>query len=525
MLNSMHTTNPNSESTRMHASGALEKKMALADAISFDFFDTLFVRTLLDPEDAFDLLGKRFGIDDFRSRRRAAQAEAFRRIRKAGRREITLEDIYTCFDRLPVAPQDAMRAEYELELSLLHPNAEMLDIFNLALNTGKPVAITSDMYLPADFFREALRRHDLAEVPLFISSDRNATKRDRGELFDLLAAELRLAPERILHIGDNLQSDIRQAEARGLSVHFYSEQRKPQALRFCSPETSLARGLLRKHRSGILPDSCQELGFLYGGAAAVGFLDWIGEKSRCDRIDHVLFLARDGYILHHLADSGICGQLPPHHYFLGSRTAFTLSAMNDANFLEFIPFLLSGAEGLSPAELLERIDVSVPDKGIMEGFGLDEAAVVTHARLDQLAGFLYAYRWEILKICRRNRRALFSYLKALGIRAGSRVALVDIGWNGTTQDAFELAIRNLIDLEVFGYYFCLADTPGRWERQSHRRMTALFSPPSVSADLVARLYENRIAVELFFSAPHHSVVGLSCSSGGSIAAVEDRGQG
>ena len=92
---------------------------------------------------------------------------------------------------------------------------------------------------------------------------------------------------------------------------------------------------------------------------------------------------------------------------------------------------------------------------------------------------------------------------------------------GGAQDAFELAIQNIIDIKVFGYYFCLADTPECLERQKMRRMSALISSSSISSSLVAHIYKNRAAVEMFFSAPHQSVIGLVFSYDGRIVAMED----
>lgn len=499
----------------------LEQKIANADAVSFDFFDTLFVRSLLNPEDVFDILGKRFGINDFRILRQAAQAEAFRRMHHAGLKEITLAGIYACFDQLAVPPEELMLAEYELELSLAHPNTELIELFLKTVASGKTVVLTSDMYLPVEFFNEAFQLHSLPPVPVFVSAASNATKRDKGELFDIVAAKLELVHGRILHIGDNLQSDVIQAKAKGLTTFHYQEYRRPPQLKHSAPEASLARGLLRKHVNEIEPNSYRELGFLYGGPAAVGFLDWVTVQARRDNIDRVLFLARDGYILERIAKSRTDNQLPPFNYFLGSRVAFTLAAMTDANFLEFLPFLVSGAEGLSPYELLERIGVPPPANKVMENLGLGADVIITHSRLEPLREFLYAYRWEILKVCRANRRALFAYLNALGIRPGNRIALVDVGWSGTTQDAFELAIQNMINIKVFGYYFCLADTQECLKRQQTRRMSALFSSSSISSSLVARIYQNRVAVEMFFSAPHPSVIGLASSYDGRIMATED----
>jgi len=499
----------------------LEQKITAAAAVSFDFFDTLFVRSLLAPEDVFDIIGRRFGINNFRSMRQAAQIEAFRRMHHVGLNEITLASIYACFDQLVVQPEELMQAEYELELSLIHPNAELIELFVKTVASGKPVVLSSDMYLPIEFFTEAFQLYGLALVPMFISSARNATKRDHGELYDIVAAELGLAHERILHVGDNLDSDVKQAKAKGLTTFYYREYRCPPKLHHYTPEASLARGLLRKHNIQIRADTYQELGFLYGGPAAVGFLDWITEQAQRDKIDRILFLARDGYILDRIARLRADSQLPRFDYFLGSRVAFTLATITEANFTEFLPFLLSGSEGLSPYELLERIGVSAPANKVMEDIGLGTNTTVTHSQFLHLQKFLHAYRWEILKICRRNRRSLLAYLKMLGIQQGNRVALIDIGWNGTTQGAFESAIQNLIDIDVFGYYFCLADTPERLKCQQTRRMSALISTPSISTELVARIYDNRVGIELFFSAPHQSVIGLATSPEGCVVAVED----
>jgi predicted HAD superfamily hydrolase len=499
----------------------LEQKIAAADAVSFDFFDTLFVRPLLNPEDVFDILGKRFGISDFRNLRRAAQAKAFRRMHRRGLKEITLADIYTCFGQLTVAPAEIMHAEYELELSLAHPNAELIGLFLKTVAAGKMVVLTSDMYLPVEFFNDAFLQHALPLVPMFISASSNATKRDQGDLFDIVAAELKLEHGQILHIGDNLHSDVKQANAKGLTTFHYQEYRSPPPLKHSAPEASLARGLLRKHANEIAPNSYKELGFLYGGPAAVGFLDWITVQARRDNIDRVLFVARDGYVLERIAKSRTDHQLPPFHYFLGSRVAFSLAAMTEANFSEFLPFLVSGSEGLSPYELLERIGVSPPANEVMAGLGLGADNLITHSQLGTVEKFLYAYKWEILKVCRTNRRALFAYLKALGIQPGNRVALVDVGWRGGTQDAFELAVQHLMDIKVFGYYFCLADTPESLARQKTRRMSALITSSSIPSRLIARIYENRAAVEMFFSAPHKSVIGLVSSSNGGIVTTED----
>nr|VUD34248.1 Predicted hydrolase (HAD superfamily) [Raoultella sp. NCTC 9187] len=63
----------------------LAKKIDMAEVVSFDFFDTLYLRPLSDPEDAFTLLGEKLNIENFRAKRQQAQAEAFRVMVQEGR--------------------------------------------------------------------------------------------------------------------------------------------------------------------------------------------------------------------------------------------------------------------------------------------------------------------------------------------------------------------------------------------------------------------------------------------------------
>lgn len=493
------------------------------DAVSFDFFDTLFIRPLCDPEDIFDIVGDHFGLLNFRDIRKSAQAEAFRRMKKRGRLEITLEDIYDCLD-MDIPRSEVMRTEYETELTFLKPNDELIPIYVKSIEAKKLVSIISDMYLPKDFFTECLKRHSLPEVPLFISSECNATKRDSGELFDLVIKTIDKYPDRILHIGDNPFSDIQRAREKGMQTHLYRESYKPASADRIPPLTSVAKALIRVHSSIVTPDSYKEIGFKFGGPAAVGFLDWIIEQSRVDKIDHILFLSRDGYILNRLTMLQKSDQLPRYHYFWGSRVAFSMAAMDETSFAAYIPFLLSGSDGLAPRELLERIGVPPPSAEVMAELGVGDDIKVLCETRNTVIRFLYAFRWEILKICQRNRRALFKYLINLGITDGCRVALVDVGWNGTTQEAFERSIKKLVNLDVFGYYFSLSNLPECLERQQKYKMISMTSSQQLTPDFNPLIYQNRTLVELLFSAPHCSIIGWN-DIGNGIIPIEDRGRG
>jgi FMN phosphatase YigB (HAD superfamily) len=507
----------------------LAERLDQASCISFDFFDTLFARPFAEPEFVFDLLGRRLGMADFRQKRVAAQAEAFRRMRAQGRKEIRLNDIYACFDAPAEQQAHWAQAEAELELALLAPKPEVLRLFHALRAAGAQLAICSDMYFPRDFFENALRQHriDVVEI-LLVSAEENATKRDAGELFDVLVQMSGQSAESVLHIGDHAMADIQRAQERGLMAFHYDA--KPSTSRERAERAYTLHGLWERCKTEANDSLFERLGFLYGGPANLGYLQWLAEQCRNDGIEHLLFLSRDGFLLERLAKhkhvQGHVRDLPPFHYFTGSRVAYYLAAITEKNFSTYIPFLLSGCGGLKPRELLERIGVTPPAEQVMRDLGLGAEVSITQQMQEQLASFLFAWRTEILKVCARNRRALRLYLDSLGIHSGAKVGLVDVGWSGSTQEAFLAAVSPWMDVNVTGYYFCLADTPERLARDKAQNMRAMITSITHNAEFIDQIYRKRSIVELFFSAPHATVIGWQTNhKNGQVESIMDIGRG
>ncbi|WP_313683137.1 hypothetical protein [Pantoea sp.] len=492
---------------------SLRHQAKQARVISFDFFDTLFVRPLNDPEDAFDLVGCKFGLDNFRQLRRKAQALAFKQMVKEGRKEITLENIYNQFPDVRSDVGALARAEYDIELALVEPNPFFLKFFYEMQAAGKTVVITSDMYMGEDFFRAALDKYNIPQVPLYISATRNATKRDTGEIFDFIIQDCEVSADDILHIGDNELADVVRPREKGLKVWHYQPEHlrtkhQRSKLKGQSLGTSLIEGLYRTSAPEEVPNhTFQQLGYVYQGSATLGFLEWIRKQCIKDEVDNLLFVSRDGFSLERLARNYFSDRLPDFSYFMGSRIAFNLALMTEDNFGQHINFLMSGSDGLSPGELLERIGIEPPTDDVMYSLGVPPQMIIKPENYALVQKFLLGYKAEILKVCQRNRRGLFIYLNNLGIKPGDTVALVDVGWSGTTQEAFEQTVKSFFNINVVGYYFCLANTIERRRRDSHMNMKALINAESFPQAVIDKVYENRVAVELFFSAPHNTVIG------------------
>lgn len=81
---------------------------------------------------------------------------------------------------------------------------------------NKRIVFVSDMYLEGHRIRALLAEQldDVSQADVFASTDGQGSKR-QGALFGYVAERLKTAPERILHFGDNFESDYRKAKAAG----------------------------------------------------------------------------------------------------------------------------------------------------------------------------------------------------------------------------------------------------------------------------------------------------------------------
>ncbi|ACM28443.1 hydrolase [Rhizobium rhizogenes] len=494
------------------------------EVVSFDFFDTLFVRTVIEPEDVFHIIARKIGCPEFPARRREAQTRAFVTMHAEGRNEISLTDIYRELSIVGFKSSDVMDLELDLEKKVALPNYELLPFFMETITSGRKVIIVSDMYLPLDYFTAALEDFGIPPVDIFVSCELDATKRDTGELFRKIAGNLGISGKQILHVGDNLTSDVKRACEQGWQAFHYVSRVIPAVIESGAPmplEYSISRGLSKRNIPEIAPDSYTAMGYHYAGPAAVAFYEWIKGRAIKDGVSHILLMARDGYIIDRVRQFDNNSINIPFSYFSGSRTVFSLASITENNFADCLPFLMSGSDGLSARDLLARINVPLPDARLLEDLGLGDGVVITHENTRQAEDFLWSLKWHILKTCRENRRGLFGLMSKLGLSADSKVAMVDIGWNGTTQAAFETAIGAILPLDVTGYYLALTDKNECVERRKKSSMSAMFDASAADASHAMSLYDNRVAVEFLFSAPHNSVVSLSWSDNGKVISHSD----
>ena len=281
------------------------------EIVSFDIFDTLLLRPYIRPTDLFLHLEKMEKMPFFCASRIEAEKNA--RIKHAKCEDITLDMIY---DEIDAAFKPFKQKELTLERQILRVNPEIKEVYEFACSIGKKIVIASDMYLPKDFLADILNKNGFTGWDkLYISGDCNQTK-CAGSLYHKMIEDFApVTPDKILHIGDNKKSDYKKAKNCGLSaVHylavakqFYKQNKRAKVLSKRATNSlglSILLGItaynwqIARFNAELSAKSYwQNIGYNYAGPLAYGYSRFVESEAVTKKLDNILFVARDGWLL------------------------------------------------------------------------------------------------------------------------------------------------------------------------------------------------------------------------------------
>lgn len=201
--------------------------------LSLDVFDTLLLRDGSSEVRRFGEIGARMAacagrginpVDAFMARHLATQASYRAGPRVEGCGEGSLREIHLTAARLLGLPDavaaDFVEAEITYEVERVAPNDLLLSYMRKHRARGGRTVLVSDMYMHADHIAELLARRGIragAYDGLYSSADTKVSKAS-GRIFSRVE-EARDARQ-VLHLGDNLHSDVLMPRAAGWKALF-----------------------------------------------------------------------------------------------------------------------------------------------------------------------------------------------------------------------------------------------------------------------------------------------------------------
>jgi hypothetical protein len=454
---------------------------------TFDAFDTLFTRLVIDPHDVFSICShyiRSHGLTASRWHALRTQGELAAR-KSAGNREITLSEIYDAIGKI----------DHELSIDLLHAKSVELEIESQIMRTirstsgiastlshTKSVAVLSDTYFTRDFLHNLFAKCEIdhSNIEIYASSETGKTKRS-GELYSKYRSSVGTADTIISHTGDSFYADVYRAiRSRCRVMPFWDgfPNRFEIALSKSSIQPDLLRsalaGCARSARLQLATRTRQEhsLSVVSSGVTApflFSYVAWVIKRSQALGIARLYFLARDGEILVEIARRII------EHYSLKiearylyvSRQSLHLPAVDGLNDEDLRSLNFRG--GLTFEQLLSKVGLSVDNDlvsrlraagylgpcgaELLNGEGVKQ--LITALRSPDVLPF-------VASSANHARSTLLEYLAQEGLLKQGKFAVVDVGWRGRLQRSLCSCIsRERPDFanRLHGFYLGLYDAP------------------------------------------------------------------
>ena len=442
----------------------VKNRLLSFDVISFDIFDTLILRPFSKPTDLFMIVGKRLNKAEFYRIRTDAERRAREEaMQKKGTREITIYDIYRIIEQRTGIPADlGLQTEFETELDYCFANPYMKKVYRLLQEQGKMIVITSDMYLPKEMMEKLLHKNGFTGYDmLYVSCDYGCSK-SNGSLYHYVKNDY--PGKTIIHVGDNMNSDIKCAVAAGVESEHYRnchEIGNPYRADGMSAfvESSYS-GIVNTylHNSDKVFSPLYEYGFIYGGLYVLGFCNWIHKRVKQEGIDKILFLSRDGYIYQKVFN--MMFDDVPNEYFLWSRIANTKYTVkkNREDFLRRIVYYRALAPfKITAKSLLQSIDLLglIP---YLKEYQLNEKTLLI-PETEKLFDQLFIEHWdEVCEAFEPEKDYIRNYIRDK-VGNASKVAVIDVGWLGSGPVGLKYLIEEELQLNCQVYCMQAAARP------------------------------------------------------------------
>lgn len=508
--------------------------------VSFDVFDTVITRNVINPTDVFEKIKIKLKHSSFNSESILVknfvpiriESESYAR-KIIQREDIRIDEIYEVIALsygLDQQQTDFIKLlEHDAELQSVVPVKPILELIDELREKGLRIIFISDMYLSEQFIKKLLLKVGAycGEDYLYVSETRRLTKRS-GLLFQHVLEDLGLSVGDIAHFGDNRWSDYIMPKKIGIeAVHFNSSKINnfERLISFDKNDHSKigCQALAGASRAGRLCFDRSSLGlerdlFVLGanvvGPILFGYVFWILQMCEILKIKRLYFQSRDGQILLLIAKvliNKLSLDIQPSYLYV-SRLSTNICNLK-ADQLSDCSWLTAPNSIISIRVLAGRLNINV-DKLLkyIKNYGYkvgDYDKSLSKLEVAKILGRLEKndeFNKFLDEHIASHRFKLKQYLEQEGLFCDDKIAVVDLGWSGTIQDnIYDIIAENKYDKKLNGFYFGLSKYK---KKSSNLKYGYLFNEKTKVEELS---YVNcfNVLMEIFCLADHGMVQGYA----------------
>ena len=474
------------------------------DTVSFDVFDTLFVRRVHDPDLVkqpvaryINALAKKAGAwssYDIVEKTRDSIENAHRQAN--GQENPDFEANYTQF--MPEVLQSIFGEHYSAEVlekvtdyevamenAMLVAREQIIVLLEFLKQQDKKILLISDMYLPSGIIRRLVADKGLEHYfDDIVSSADTFRAKASGTAYPLVKEKHELDDKRWLHIGDNAFSDGLRADEFGIDAFVIDDlgekKRKNLAKRyqFYAKRQNLWKGRYVQQlmlplegenieRSELYADGYQFFAYLFGYA-----ITQLKERADLLGIKKIYFCAREGWMLKRCWEIMAPILWPEDvddyelHYLYVSRLSLAQASRANAGLS-----LFDAENALRPTHNRDFTDIArvygldidalLPflqryDLAIDEDLSADTRSMESFKKLIALCDD-DEFNQCVKRLGKPHADALHCYLDEINFFNDQRVAIIDIGWLSTIQHYLVSAIDDRQDKPIINGFLVSTD--------------------------------------------------------------------
>jgi len=446
----------------------LEEKLLKYDIVSFDIFDTLIMRRVLQASDVFKMVSY-----CLKKRHVELNGADFETLRNEA--IIQMNNPYYTYDELYKKMQDISgvsdeciakikKIEFEIEKSIIIPRQSMVDLCNRIKKVGKKIYIISDMYFSKEVLYELLvgKGLDIERENILVSCELKKDK-SSGTLWRDYKDSI-VQNKRAIHIGDNKIADIENAMKYGIDAYHVMgavEMLKVSSVKEVYDKvTDLHEALvvgviisrmfnnpfvLNQTKGRVVFSEKEEWGYCLWGNIIFSFCEWLLNQSIRREIKQLYFLSRDGYLIkedfdYYVSTQDCKNNYPRSNYLYTSRgLAFVAAIKNETDFRQWVCFPYNGEFA---DYLQDRFLVTIADSDMHK----NEMVQLPDDR-DKVLDWLIPYLGEIKLHIMEEQKNYVMYLNNQCFDEKS--AVIDVGYHGSVQ----YKLSSILGKELIGFYF------------------------------------------------------------------------
>lgn len=473
----------------------LIKAARSASVISFDLFDTLVTRNVSSFSGVLELVGVRLAergicIPNFVKIR--LQIEKQLSAGRAPRLTDIYKEIMKVTPDIEATAEELADVEYVVDLDLIEPRVEVVELLKIFRGKGHLVYIISDSYYSQSQIEKILVKSGIKEIDgVLVSCEYDTSK--AGNLFERLIGMA--GTQNILHIGDDFFADIESATRHGIQAfHIYSASEllyQVGGLKLTCEEHSISDQIrigmfisnifnspfqFEDEEKKIHVDEAKNVGYLFCAPMIMDFSKWFEEETEKAGIANRWFCARDGYLLKRLYE--VMFPNKKIEYFYTSR----------------ISAIRAGVNSLADVEYVDSMKYSGNcEDNLKTRFGIDPGNL--DEIIDSDARGLMKYAKIILENSKTKRANYQRYIEKLDVKKGG-ISFFDFVAKGTSQ----MYIQKMVPNHIKGLYFLQLEP--EFMRDKNLDITPFYTEEERGSSAI---FDNYYILETLLTSPEASV--------------------